>query len=128
VSGQIDARTAGGRELTGSDVVELAREFGVSTKAFAWRLVNLRHRDAEWAHALLADPAFRRRDRMTMPSHWTEPEVPFPERYRRLALLAYGNHELSLSKLATFLEMSIGEANAFLEHAEHGQEAETAAP
>ncbi|HEX8831908.1 MAG TPA: XRE family transcriptional regulator [Longimicrobium sp.] len=128
VSGQIDARTAGGGEITGIDVVELAREFGVSTEAFAWRLVNLRHRNPEWARALLADPEFRRRDRMTMPPRWTRPEVPFPERYRRLALLAYENHEISLSRLATYLETSMGEANLILERAEHGEPAEAAAP
>jgi len=128
VNAQFDARTAGGRELAGTDVVELAREFGVSTEALAWRLVNLRRREAEWARALLADSEFRRRDRMTMPSRWTKPAIPFPERYRRLALLAYENHELSLGKLAVFMEMSMGEANAMLEQAEHGEEAEAAAP
>jgi Zn-dependent peptidase ImmA (M78 family)/transcriptional regulator with XRE-family HTH domain len=128
VNAQFDARTADGRELAGTDVVELAREFGVSTEALAWRLVNLRRREAEWARALLADPDFRRRDRMTMPSRWTRPDIPFPERYRRLALLAYETDELSLSKLAVFLEMSMGEANAMLEKAEHGQEAAPAAP
>lgn len=128
VSGQINARMAGGCELDGIDVIELAREFGVSSEGFAWRLVNLRHRDAEWARALLVDPEFRRRDRVTMPSRWTRPEVPFTERYWRLALLAYEYREISLSKLATYLEISIGEANLVLERAEDGEAAETAAP
>jgi predicted HTH domain antitoxin len=65
---------------------------------------------------------------MTMPPRWTRPEVPFPERYRRLALLAYENHEISLSRLATYLETSMGEANLILERAEHGEPAEAAAP
>jgi len=128
VNAQFDARTAGGRELAGTDVVELAREFGVSTEALAWRLVNLRRREAEWARALLADPEFRRRDRMTMPSRWTRPEVPFPERYRRLALLAYELDELSLSKLAAFLETGMGEVYALIEGANDAEAAAPAAP
>jgi XRE family transcriptional regulator, fatty acid utilization regulator len=128
VNAHIDARTADGRELAGTDVVELAREFGVSTEAFAWRLVNLRRRDPEWVRALLADSEFRRRDRLTMPARWTRPEVPFPERYRRLALLAYETGRLSLSRLAEFLETSMGEVYALLQGAEDDEAAAPAAP
>jgi Zn-dependent peptidase ImmA (M78 family)/transcriptional regulator with XRE-family HTH domain len=128
VNAQVDARTAEGRELAPAEVIEMAREFNVSTEAMAWRLVNLRRRDAEWAKALLADAEFRRRDRLTMPARWTRPEVPFPERYRRLALLAYEADRLSLSRLAEFLESSIGQVHAVLEDAELGETAAAPAP
>jgi Zn-dependent peptidase ImmA (M78 family)/DNA-binding XRE family transcriptional regulator len=128
VTAQFEARTSDGRELAMGDLIELAREFDVSTEAVAWRIVNVGRHDAAWAKALLADPEFRRRDRLTMPARWTRPEVPFPERYRRLALLAYEEGRLSLSRLAEFLESSIGEVHAVLEGAELGEAAAPPAP
>ena len=127
VNAQLDARTEE-RDLGPADVIELAREFDVSTEAIAWRIVNLRRRDPEWAKALLGDAEFRRRDRLTMPARWSRPEVPFPERYRRLALLAYDADRISLSRLAEFLESTIGDVHAMLEDAELGQTAAPAAP
>jgi Zn-dependent peptidase ImmA (M78 family)/transcriptional regulator with XRE-family HTH domain len=123
-----EARAEEGGELDGMRVIELAREFGVSTSALAWRLVNLGRSDAEWARAMLADEGFRRRDRLTMPHRWTHPPVPFPDRYLRLALMAYERGPLSLSRLAEFLETSIGEANELLEGLELGEEAAAPAP
>lgn len=123
VSAQLEARIAEGRELEGTDVIAMAREFDVSTEALAWRLVNLGRRDAEWARALLADAEFRRRDRLTMSTRWRHPDVPFPERYVRLALLAYEKDRLSLSRLAEFLETSIGEVYALIEESELGETA-----
>jgi Zn-dependent peptidase ImmA (M78 family)/transcriptional regulator with XRE-family HTH domain len=125
---QFEARVEEGGELDGMRVIELAREFGVSTSALAWRLVNLERSDAAWAKALLADEGFRRRDRLTMPHRWTHPPVPFPDRYLRLALLAYERGALSLSRLAEFLETSIGEANELLEGLELGEAAAAPAP
>jgi Zn-dependent peptidase ImmA (M78 family)/transcriptional regulator with XRE-family HTH domain len=123
VSAQLDARTGDGRELEGTDVIAIAREFDVSTEALAWRLVNLGRREADWAKALLADAEFRRRDRLTMSTRWSHPDVPFPERYVRLALLAYEKDRLSLSRLAEFLETSIGEVYTRIEESELGEAA-----
>ena len=125
---QLDARAPEGDGDEGLHVIELAREFDVSTSALAWRLVNLGRRDAEWARRLLVDENFRRRDRLTMPARWTRPPVPFPDRYVRLALLAYEKGSLSLSRLAEFLETSIGEVNALIEALELGEEAAAPAP
>lgn len=85
--------------------------------------MNLGRRDEAWARALLADPEFRRRDRLTMSTRWTHPPVPFPDRYLRLALLAYEKDRLSLSRLAEFLETSIGEVYALIEESELGEAA-----
>jgi Zn-dependent peptidase ImmA (M78 family)/DNA-binding XRE family transcriptional regulator len=128
VTAQLDARTSDGRGLAGSDVIELAREFDVSTEAVAWRIFNVGRRDAEWARELLADADFRRRDRLTMPARWNRPDTPFPERYRRLALLAYEGDRLSLSRLAEFLESSMGEVSAMIEGAELEEPTAPAAP
>jgi Zn-dependent peptidase ImmA (M78 family)/DNA-binding XRE family transcriptional regulator len=128
VTAQFDSRTADERALEPTDVIGMARDFDVSTEAVAWRLVNLGRRDAEWARALLADGEFRRRDRLTMPARWNRPDVPFPERYRRLALLAYEGDRLSLNRLAQFLESSMGEVNAMIEDAELGETPAPSAP
>jgi Zn-dependent peptidase ImmA (M78 family)/DNA-binding XRE family transcriptional regulator len=123
VSAQLNARVADGRELVGTDVITIAREFDVSTEALTWRLVNLGRRDADWARALLADLAFRRQDRLTMSTRWSRPDTPFPERYVRLALLAYEKDRLSLSRLAEFLESSMGEVYGLIEESELGETA-----
>jgi len=123
VNAQFDLRTADGREIDGTDVIAMAREFDVSTQALAWRLVNLGRRSTDWARVLLADPEFRRRDRLTMATRWSSPEVPLPERFVRLALLAYEKDRLSLSRLAEFLETSIGEVYALIEESELGEAA-----
>jgi hypothetical protein len=104
-------------------VITIAREFDVSTEALAWRLVNLGRRGADWAKTLLADAEFRRQDRLTMSTRWGRPEVPFPERYVRLALLAYEKDRLSLSRLAEFLESSMGEVYGLIEESELGEAA-----
>lgn len=128
VNAQLDGRTAQGKTIDMLDVIELAREFDVSTAALTWRLVNLGRGTAEWAKALLADPDFRRRDRLTMPARWTQPESAFPERYRRLALLAFEKGSLSLSRLAEFMETSMGEMYALLEESELDEAAAPPAP
>jgi XRE family transcriptional regulator, fatty acid utilization regulator len=125
VSAQLDSRIAEGRELEGTDVITIAREFDVSTEALAWRVVNLGRRDADWARALLADAEFRRQDRLTMSTRWRHPDVPFPERYVRLALLAYEKDRLSLSRLAEFMENSMGEVYGLIEESELGEAAAT---
>jgi Zn-dependent peptidase ImmA (M78 family)/DNA-binding XRE family transcriptional regulator len=127
VSAQIDGRTAGGRPLEGTDVIAMARDFDVSTEALAWRVVNLGRRDAQWARNLLTDTDFRRKDRLTMSTRWARPSTPLPERYVRLALLAYEMDRLSLSRLANFLESTMGEVHALLEESEVGGTS-TAAP
>ena len=127
VSAQLDGRTAGGRVLEGTDVIAMARDFDVSTEALAWRVVNLGRRDADWARTLLSDKDFRRKDRLTMSTRWARPCTPLPERYVRLALLAYEMDRLSLSRLANFLESTMGEVHALLEESEIG-EASTTAP
>ena len=114
VNAQLDALTDGGRELSPTDIVALARDFDVSTEALAWRVVNLGRRDATWAKSLLNDADFRRRDRVTMP-RWTQPEVPFSERYVRLAFLAHEKEMIGLSRLATLLESNMGDVHHQLE-------------
>lgn len=112
VVAEFDARVHDGN-VPYADLVELARDFDVSTEAVLWRLVRLgRLRDQE-AQRVLSDPTFRDLDRQTMPEHWREPLVP-PERFVRLAFLAYQRGVLSRSRLAQLVGTSLIDLKAFL--------------
>lgn len=102
-----------------SDLVQLAREFDVSTEALIWRLVGLRQFAKQQAAEILKDSEFRVADRSTMQEHWWEPPH-FPERFVRLGFLAYQKAQLSRSRLAQYLDTSLVD----LEHrlAEYGLE------
>jgi len=102
---EFDARRRRGR-VTYTDAVEMARRFGVSTEALLWGLVSCGRITADDARKALADPAFRKRDRMSMSSHWWQPPS-MPERFVRLALLAYQKGKMSRGRLAEYLEVSL---------------------
>lgn len=108
VSEQYRARCRDGT-VSDADLVELAREFDVSTQALVFRLAFLRLLRQEDADATLARPGFQRLDRRTMPERWVTPEVGLPDRYVRLAYLAHAKGRISLSRLAEFLEVSVSE-------------------
>lgn len=123
---QFDLRFPSG-ETNDVDLIELAREFGVSTEALLWRLRFMGKLSQNEVEARLADPAFRQRDRRTMPGHWEQPERGLPPRYRRLARAAYEKGEITLARLAQVLETSIGEVVELGLEGTRGEEA-TAAP
>ncbi len=97
-------RTKEGK-ISYADLIEAAREFGVSTEALLWRLVNLRKISREAVEKVLSDEEFRAADRANFPV--TEPPPALPERYVRLCFLAYRRGKLGLSKLGDFLERSL---------------------
>lgn len=111
-------------EIGYADLVEMAREFEVSTEALVWRLRSLGRISQDRAEQILADPSFRREDRRTMPDHWSNaPDGPLPLRYWRLASSAYRRGEVSLGKIARMLEISVSEAGALLMSGEDEPEA-----
>ncbi|MCH7922404.1 MAG: ImmA/IrrE family metallo-endopeptidase [Nitrospinae bacterium] len=89
-----------------SDIIELAREFDVSTEALLYRLGKLRLVDRDDVESVLEDETFRESDRATMHGHWREPP-PMPERYVRLAFMAYKRGNLSRAKLTKYLNTSL---------------------
>lgn len=96
-------------------LIEMAREFEVSTEALVWRLRQLGKLTQEKAEEILADPEFRREDRRTMPDRWgAEPEGPLPRRYWRLAFNAYRRGQMTLARLADILEISVSEAGQLI--------------
>lgn len=123
VSSQFDARFPDG-EIRYADLVEMAREFEVSTEALIWRLRGLGRLPQARAEEILEDPHFRKEDRRTMPRHWAPPpQGPLPDRYWRLAVSAYRRGEVSLAKVARMLEISVSEAGALLMADDDEQEA-----
>ncbi len=105
VSISIERRLKDGK-LYLTDLVEVAREFDVSTAALLYRLLNLGYFDKEDVERLLNDPAFRRLDRSTMAACWWDPP-PIPKRFVRLAFLAYQEGNISRTKLAEYLNVSL---------------------
>jgi Zn-dependent peptidase ImmA (M78 family)/transcriptional regulator with XRE-family HTH domain len=88
------------------DLVEIAREFDVSTEALIYRLCNLRLIERKIGEAVLEDRHFRELDKESMPRHWRIPPS-IPERFVRLAFVAYKRGNLSRSRLAELLDTSL---------------------
>jgi len=109
---EIEARVKDGK-IPYDDLVELARDFDVSTEALLWRMVHFRILTADRVRAVLNDPNFRSIDRSTMPANWQQP-APLPERFVRLAFLAYKRAKLSRARLAQLLETSLFDLSATL--------------
>lgn len=84
--------------------VALAREFGVSLPALAWRLVNLGKLKREQAKQIIGDPARAEAGSRADGAG----ERPLPERYVTLAFQAYVGGEISIGKLAQLLETTVG--------------------
>lgn len=114
-------------ELDYADLVEMAREFEVSSEALVWRLRLMGKLTQDRAEEILEDPEFRKEDRRTMPDYWgATPSGPLPQRYWRLALSAYRRGELSLARLADILEIPVSEAGAIVMTQEDERQATTA--
>ena len=96
-----------------TDFIEIAREFDVSTEALLYRMLNLRRLTKKDVDRLLGDPQFRDMDRSTMSrSWWTPPELP--ERFVRLAFIAYIKGKITRSRLARYLNTSLFDLDDFL--------------
>ncbi len=94
------------RKMSYADLIGLAREFDVSTEALLWRLYTLRRLEKDTVEGLLDNDQFRELDRASMRGRWRDPS-PLPERFVRLAFLAYQKGRLSRSRLAQYLETSL---------------------
>lgn len=93
-------------KVTYTDLTEVAREFGVSTEALLYRLLNLGFIGRDKVDSLLSDPNFRGLDRSVRRVEWWEPPT-IPERFVRLAFMAYQKGRLSRPRLAQYLNTSL---------------------
>jgi Zn-dependent peptidase ImmA (M78 family)/transcriptional regulator with XRE-family HTH domain len=89
-----------------SDLIEIARKYDVSTQALLYRLLNMRLINRKNLTSTLKDEKFLAFDRSTMHVHWWEPPR-LPERYVRLAFVAYQKGKLSRAKLARMLGVNL---------------------
>jgi len=95
------------------DLVGIARDFDVSTSALLYRLLNLGQIDKETVDKLLNDPEFKKIDTATMHQNWWEPPL-IPERFVRLAFLAYKKGKCSRARLASYFGKGLRELTDFL--------------
>lgn len=97
------------------DLIALARQFEVSTEALLWRFVTLHRLRRDAVERLLGDPAFRTRDRLTTQELWDKDKPPkMPERFVRMAFLAFERGDLSRARLAQLLGVSLIDLNTTL--------------
>ena len=105
-------------KISFTDLIEIAREFDVSTEALLWRLVNLRQIKADEVRKVLIDPAFRELDRSTMVDRWSRPKE-LSDRYVRLCFLSFQKGQLSRAKLAELIGLSLAELRGKVKALEH---------
>ena len=108
-----------------ADLIQLARDFGVSTHALLVRLKILSRLDQEEMERVLDDEAFREADRATIAKYWEEesPVDAFTDRYRTLAFRAYRQGVIGMSKLAEYLEVPVGYVAGFPQDLLHAKQA-----
>ncbi len=105
VTVEFDSKVKDGK-LAFSDLIGIARSFDVSTEALLYSLLNLRRLDKKTVDTLLKDELFRSLDKSTMaPCWWQPPQLP--ERYVRLAFVAYQKGKLAKARLAELLDTSL---------------------
>jgi Zn-dependent peptidase ImmA (M78 family)/DNA-binding XRE family transcriptional regulator len=97
---------AEGGKISYTDLIGIARDFGVSTEALLYRLLNLKKISQKSLDKILQDPAFREIDRSTMRECWWYPPA-IPERFVRLAFMAYQKGNLSRAKFSEMLDTSL---------------------
>lgn len=89
-----------------SDLIGIARNFGVSTSALLYRLLNMKRITQKELDKILNDPKFKEVDRATMHGRWWQP-LDIPERFVRLSVIAFQKGNLSRAKLCELLDTSL---------------------
>jgi len=102
-------------EIKKVDIIELANDFGVSSEAVLWRLVNLKKLSKTQVQKILEDPNFRNLDR-TMRSGLYEELKPakFPARFVSLACRCLMDGKISRGTFAEYLEIDRSEVDDHL--------------
>ena len=102
-------------EIKKVDIIEIARDFGVSTEAILWRLVNLKKLKTAQAQKILGDPRFRELDRtIRRGSHEKFEPSTFPARYISLACRCLMEGKISRGTFAEYLEIDRAEVDDYL--------------
>jgi Zn-dependent peptidase ImmA (M78 family)/DNA-binding XRE family transcriptional regulator len=115
--------TATDNEIRIIDIIELAKEFGVSTEAVLWRLVNLKVIKRPLAEKALDNPNFRDLD-CDMRQMLYEKDGPsrFPSRFISLACRCLMEGKISRGVFAEYLEIDRSEIDDYLAAVGFGEE------
>jgi len=100
-------------EIKKVDIIELAKDFGVSSEAILWRLVNLKRLPRTKVQKILGDPKFRNLDR-TMRRGLYEKPTKFPVRFVSLACRCLMEGKISRGTFAEYLEIDRSEVDDHL--------------
>ncbi|MFH1975964.1 MAG: XRE family transcriptional regulator [Pseudomonadota bacterium] len=107
--------TATDNEIRIIDIIELAKEFGVSTEAVLWRLVNLKIIKKTLALKVLETPNFRDLDRdMRQGLYGKERPSKFPSRFISLVCRCLMEGKISRGAFAEYLEIDRTEIDDYL--------------
>ena len=98
------------------DVIELAKNFGVSTDAILWRLVNLKVLKKQKVEEFLNEPQLRKVDRLMRRDLYYKTAPPkFPARYVSLACRCLIEGKISRGTFSGCLEIDRADVDHFLE-------------
>ena len=105
------------------DIIELAKDFGVSTEAILWRLVKLKVLKKSQTQKVLGSPNFRYLDRnMRLNLHAKDRPSKFPSRFISLACRCLMEGKISRGTFAEYLEVDRSEIDDYLAAAGFGEE------
>lgn len=97
------------------DIIELAKEFGVSTEAILWRLVNLEHLKKSEVERALDNPELSRIDKgLRRGLFFSGSPSKFPERYVYLACRCVVEGRISRGTFAQYLDLDRDRVDRFL--------------
>ena len=97
------------------DIIELAKDFGVSSEAILWRLVNLGRLKKSQVQKILDDSDFRDVDRIRRRSLYSEGKPSkFPSRFISLACRCLLEGKISRGTFAEYLEIDRAEIDDYL--------------
>jgi len=107
--------TATDNKIRFVDIIELAKDFGVSSEAILWRLVNLDRLKKSQVQKILDDPDFRDVDRTRRRSLYSEGKPSkFPSRFISLACRCMLEGKISRGTFAEYLEIDRAEIDEYL--------------
>ncbi len=97
------------------DIIELAKEYGVSTSAILWRLVNLRQIPQSEVKKILDNSELSQIDRVLRQGlYFTGKPSKFPERFVFLACRCLLEGKISRGTFASYLDIDRSEVDPFL--------------
>ncbi len=109
--------------ISHASLIDMSREFAVSSEALLWRFVSLKLFTEKQVRDLLGDPAFRALDHDSFPSK--ETPTQFSERFIRLLEIAYQNGDVSMGRVAEMTGYDLAETHRWLSQLDSEDEEET---